>query len=218
MKRYFPAILFCLNACSTIPSSNSYVEQDDDSGLSIRRVEVTSDVAMIRADYQIVIGSTRQVLVDQRVQWGTQPIMQVSPAGTPAKAASSDAPPALAKPSAVKQDKSVYLDEAHFEFGSATLKKSAMLILDRVIADIERIAPKRIAVLGHADSVGGADQNQKLSEKRADAVFAYLKLKGMSIGTVERVGFGARAPVADNKTSIGREKNRRVEIIATVNK
>ena len=69
-----------------------------------------------------------------------------------------------------------------------------------------------IIAAGHTDSIGTDAYNQKLSVKRADAVKAYLVSKGMEKNRVYTEGKGEKQPVADNKTSAGRAKNRRVEI------
>ncbi len=66
--------------------------------------------------------------------------------------------------------------------------------------------------MGHTDSVGADAYNQKLSEKRAQAVKDYLTSKGTDASRVYVEGKGEKQPVADNKSSDGRAKNRRVEI------
>jgi OOP family OmpA-OmpF porin len=66
--------------------------------------------------------------------------------------------------------------------------------------------------VGHTDSVGSEAYNQKLSLRRAEAVKAYLVSKGIEANRVYTEGKGTKQPVADNKTTEGRAKNRRVEI------
>jgi len=69
-----------------------------------------------------------------------------------------------------------------------------------------------IIAVGHTDSVGTDAYNQKLSVRRAEAVKNYLTGKGIEKNRVYTEGKGEKQPVADNKTSEGRAKNRRVEI------
>ena len=68
-----------------------------------------------------------------------------------------------------------------------------------------------IEVAGHTDSAGVAADNRALSQKRADAVVAYLKTKGVDGGRLQATGYGPDKPIADNKSTLGRQKNRRVE-------
>jgi OOP family OmpA-OmpF porin len=69
-----------------------------------------------------------------------------------------------------------------------------------------------IIAVGHTDSVGTDGYNQKLSVARSEAVKSYLVSKGIEKNRVYTEGKGEKQPVADNKTSEGRSKNRRVEI------
>lgn len=79
-----------------------------------------------------------------------------------------------------------------------------------------------IIAVGHTDSIGTDAYNQKLSIRRAEAVKAYLKGKGIEENRIYTEGKGESQPKADNKTSDGRAQNRRVEIevvgTRTVNK
>jgi outer membrane protein OmpA-like peptidoglycan-associated protein len=65
---------------------------------------------------------------------------------------------------------------------------------------------------GHTDSVGAADKNKELSEKRAKAVKDYLISKGVNASRLTSAGFGEDNPIAQNRTRAGRAQNRRVEI------
>ena len=84
-----------------------------------------------------------------------------------------------------------------FEFNKATLSAQARGTLDReVVAKLAGLASIRyVNVNGHADRLGSAGYNQKLSERRADAVKAYLVSKGASPDQVETFGFGKTLPV-----------------------
>jgi len=70
---------------------------------------------------------------------------------------------------------------------------------------------KKIQVGGHTDSNGSNSYNQKLSEKRANAIMRYLVKAGISPEVIVSVGFGEAQPIASNETEEGRERNRRVE-------
>ena len=67
-----------------------------------------------------------------------------------------------------------------------------------------------IEVEGHTDNVGNDAYNKGLSQRRAEAVVAYLVSKGVDAGRLQAKGFGEEAPIADNKTKVGRATNRRV--------
>jgi outer membrane protein OmpA-like peptidoglycan-associated protein len=72
-----------------------------------------------------------------------------------------------------------------------------------------------VEVAGHTDNTGPADYNQKLSERRANAVAQYLESQGLVSNRVVTIGAGETRPVADNSTPEGRQANRRVELTLT---
>lgn len=69
-----------------------------------------------------------------------------------------------------------------------------------------------VVINAYTDSYGGRYNNQKLSEKRAEAIKAYMTEKGVAAEKIVTQGFGERRHVATNNTIIGRGKNRRVVI------
>jgi outer membrane protein OmpA-like peptidoglycan-associated protein len=68
-------------------------------------------------------------------------------------------------------------------------------------------------VEGHTDSTGTDEYNQKLSERRAEAVASYLSENNIPSGNITSRGFGKDNPVATNDTAEGRQQNRRVEMV-----
>jgi len=70
-----------------------------------------------------------------------------------------------------------------------------------------------LEVRGYTDNLGKRAANVKLSQRRADAVKAYLTGKGIATARIQSKGFGPDNPVAPNTTREGRLKNRRIEFI-----
>jgi OOP family OmpA-OmpF porin len=130
-----------------------------------------------------------------------QPAPAPAPTPAPAPAATPTPPPApVAKPAPEAPKKPAVLNIASrelFEFNKATLTPDARKLLDaEVVAKLKDLGAIRyINVNGHADRLGSAQYNQKLSEKRAEAVRAYLVSKGADGGKVEVFGFGKTLPV-----------------------
>lgn len=105
-----------------------------------------------------------------------------------------------------------YNGKALFEFDSAQLTSAGRAELDKLVTKMNsHNGIDEVKVEGHADSIGEAEYNQSLSERRAATVRAYLKssLNGVNVSAS---GMGESAPVADNSTETGRQKNRRVEV------
>lgn len=71
----------------------------------------------------------------------------------------------------------------------------------------------RVDVEGHTDSVGRDSYNQRLSERRAQAVQGYLIEQGIPDEMISAQGFGKTRPLSPNDTDEGRQKNRRVELV-----
>ena len=120
--------------------------------------------------------------------------------------------PAAAAPAPAVASKVTFAADAFFDFDKAVLKPEGKAKLDDLVSKVQGINLEVIVAVGHTDSVGSDAYNQKLSERRAQAVKAYLESKGIDKSRVYTEGKGEKQPVADNKTKDGRAKNRRVEI------
>ncbi len=103
------------------------------------------------------------------------------------------------------------IEGIRFKSGSAVIKRSSNKVLNKAAGVLTEFKDLRMEVQGHTDSKGNADKNQALSQRRADAVRAYLVKKGVDEGRLTAKGFGDTNPIADNKTAKGRKENRRVE-------
>ena len=103
----------------------------------------------------------------------------------------------------------------HFAFDSAELTAEDKAELDRVATRLTELEFVGGTATGHTDSVGDEAYNQKLSERRAQAVVDYLHAKGVAAGRITAIGMGEAKPLADNATEEGRAQNRRVTIRRT---
>jgi OOP family OmpA-OmpF porin len=112
---------------------------------------------------------------------------------------------------ATAEQSSVRLEGVTFELNSARLTPDATQTLRRV-ADALRGEPNlRAQIAGHTDNSGADAYNLRLSQERAESVLAFLVAQGIEASRLEARGYGETQPVADNGTTAGRERNRRVE-------
>ncbi len=106
----------------------------------------------------------------------------------------------------------IELPGVNFETNSDRLLPGADSVLRDAAATLRKYPDLVVEVAGHTDSVGGADYNQGLSERRAYTVRDYLINAGADENNLSAKGYGEAAPIADNETADGRAKNRRVEL------
>ncbi len=109
----------------------------------------------------------------------------------------------------------VNMGDVLFDTGKANLRSEAREALAKLSGIVLNYPSLRLSIEGYTDSTGTADFNQTLSEKRAGSVRDYLVSQGLDAGALSAQGFGMSNPVADNKTSKGRQMNRRVEIVVS---
>jgi outer membrane protein OmpA-like peptidoglycan-associated protein len=144
------------------------------------------------------------------------------PAPAPAAALPPSPPPPPPPPAAAPQPpppppptppaKELVLKGVNFETASAKLRPESTAILDGVASKIAVCHCSEVDVRGYTDSVGKPEFNQKLSERRANAVKDYLESHGVTAGILTAQGLGEENPIADNKTAKGRAENRRVTV------
>ncbi len=98
-----------------------------------------------------------------------------------------------------------------FETAKDVIKTSSYGVLDKVVTVMKDNPSYNLSIEGHTDSDGNESNNLSLSQRRADAVKAYLTRKGVSASRMTTVGYGESRPVATNATKAGKAENRRVE-------
>jgi OOP family OmpA-OmpF porin len=172
------------------------------TGLCWRDANWTPATAAVGCDGAIVAPAPAPVVPK------AAPAPAPAPVAVPAPVAPKPAP-APQPPAATKV---TYAADAFFDFDKSVLKAEGKAKLDDLVGKVKGINLEVIIAVGHTDSVGADAYNQKLSVKRSEAVKAYLVTKGIEKNRVYTEGKGEKQPVADNKTSEGRAKNRRVEI------
>lgn len=113
------------------------------------------------------------------------------------------------------RDGRVALYGIHFDTAKATLRPDSEREL-KAIADMLKANPARnVYVVGHTDNVGSLAANLTLSQQRADAVVSALTSRfGIAPGRLAARGVAQLSPVASNASEEGRQRNRRVEVVA----
>lgn len=103
-------------------------------------------------------------------------------------------------------------DHLKFEFNKADLQPADRELLARIAGIMLTSQDYTISVNGHTDDVGSEAYNQKLSERRAQAVRDYLVQAGLPAGILSVQGYGKSVPRVPGSTDAARAKNRRVEL------
>lgn len=102
-----------------------------------------------------------------------------------------------------------------FKTGTADLPGKTVELLTKVKDTVESLNASEVIVEGHTDSSGSKALNKELSQKRAESVASYLTSNGVTENIIRTQGFGFEKPIASNKSKMGREQNRRVDVIIT---
>ncbi len=102
-----------------------------------------------------------------------------------------------------------------FATGSSDISSNFYAVLDSVALVLDEFDQTYVDVIGHTDSTGSAELNQRLSQQRANSVAEYLKTQNVEPERILATGAGPGSPIATNDTVEGRALNRRVEIILT---
>ncbi len=105
-----------------------------------------------------------------------------------------------------------------FAVDSVDIRSGLRQDLFSVADSLQRYPDTSVRVVGHTDSDGSASYNQRLSERRANAVADVLRSGGVRSSRINAFGRGEDQPVASNLTSEGKAQNRRVEIVIVPNR
>ena len=111
----------------------------------------------------------------------------------------------------IKVGEKILLANVFYEFDSWLLKKESISELNNLASLISENKNFVVEIGGYTDSIGSAEYNMSLSEKRAQSVVNYLISKGISTDRLKFKGYGNAFPIGDNVTEEGRKLNRRTE-------
>ncbi|MFZ3582469.1 OmpA family protein, partial [Loktanella sp. DJP18] len=188
-------------------------------------VSIASDapISIAVADFDLAAGLTK---LEEAASVKILPSATISFDWTFARNAGGVAPvPAAPAPAAVALETSGDFDaeackgrfdilsrtgNIYFTSGSARLEDKSAPLLDALADIVSRCPGMVVEVGGHTDSVGSDDLNLRLSDARAASVTQYLFGKGLRPDALVSRGYGETTPIADNATSEGRWKNRRI--------
>ena len=107
----------------------------------------------------------------------------------------------------------ITLGDVLFDTNKSELRSGAQFTIDKLAAFLTEYPERKALIEGFTDSTGTVEYNQRLSERRAEAVRNALMAKGVDSSRLMTRGYGVAFPVASNETAEGRQRNRRVEVI-----
>ncbi len=196
---------------NVIPAPDMYVDLFD-----YRYLSAKSDAGEAGPSYVMLlvsqVGALGYLQVSRVTQTGeSAPSLSVAPAAIPGP---SDERPEEGLIERLQSAGHVVLADLDFESGSVSLGPGPYETLATLARFLDADETRRVALVGHTDTVGGLAPNQSLSQQRAEAVRDRLiEEYGISVGQLEAGGVAYLAPIASNLTPEGREANRRVEAV-----
>ena len=107
----------------------------------------------------------------------------------------------------------ILADRVHFAYDRANISVATAPVLDRVASLLRGNPAITLTIEGHADERGSADYNLKLSQRRADAVRAYLAAAGVTAARMKTAAFGKSKPEVKADNIEGHALNRRVVFV-----
>ena len=110
----------------------------------------------------------------------------------------------------------IVFEDVHFDFDRFNLRPDALKILEDAVAKLQTNPDIRVTIEGHCDSIGTAEYNLALGERRASSVRNFLTSRGVGDARLRTVSYGEDRPAADNNTTQGRAQNRRAHLVVVL--
>jgi outer membrane protein OmpA-like peptidoglycan-associated protein len=114
---------------------------------------------------------------------------------------------------APKLGKPLVLKNIVFELNKSNLLEQSYVELNKLVMYLKRNPTLKISIVGYTDNIGKEEDNINLSKARAKAVADYLIKNNINKNNINYNGLGSSNPIAVNTTEVGRQKNRRVELV-----
>lgn len=118
----------------------------------------------------------------------------------------------IATKKALLNGEDVSLKNVDFASGKTSLDVKSKKELDKLVDFLKHNPDRHIVVSGHTDNIGSKVSNQRISQKRAEAVASYLESRGIDKERIRAYGYGEEYPLNDNSTPEKRKENRRIEV------
>jgi outer membrane protein OmpA-like peptidoglycan-associated protein len=112
-----------------------------------------------------------------------------------------------------KEGQIVIMENLEFEKGKASILNGTHASIYDLIGTLRMHPSYQAEITGHTDDQGDPQKNQLLSKKRAEAVYKFLLSSGIDAARLSFKGYGQSRPIALNKTSEGRKKNERIQVV-----
>jgi peptidoglycan-associated lipoprotein len=144
------------------------------------------------------------------------PVVTPPPPTPPAAPVAPPTPPPapVEKPAPPAPPVKVYtFEDVHFDFDRFSLRTEAQRVLEQAVAAMKENPTLRLTVEGHTCSIGTAEYNMALGERRSSSVRDYLVQNGVAADRLTSVSFGEERPKHDNSREETRRLNRRAALV-----
>jgi len=148
------------------------------------------------------------------MQTGSVPVTVTVTCPTDSKTASDTVTIQVVSPPA----KVYTFEDVHFDFDRYTLRPEAMRVLEQAVAAMKEDATLRLTIEGNTCSIGTAEYNLALGERRANAVRDYLTQNGVNASRLQSVSYGEEKPKYDNSREETRRLNRRAALVVRLDR
>jgi OmpA-OmpF porin, OOP family len=200
--------------------ANNAVTSAQIANEKILTAQANEEVANGTAQRQAVLLQAREREAQRNADQASDARQQASDARQQADASAQRADSLEAELAGLKLQKTerglvLTLGDVLFDTSQATLKPGAYGTLDRLATALREKSGRKVVIEGHTDNVGSDENNQGLSERRAQSVQSALMQRDVARSQVTALGKGENFPIASNDSADGRQSNRRVELIFT---